>query len=75
MVDGHIATATTRGDNYHLDLDGILYLGKCAFLYNSAGVRLNLRKECGVRVRTVRSATLVVFYTLVHMCAFLYEGL
>ena len=28
MVDGHIATATTRGDNYHLDLDGILYLGK-----------------------------------------------
>ena len=27
MVDGHIATATTRGDNYHLDLDGILYLG------------------------------------------------
>ena len=28
MVDGHIATATTRGDNYLLDLDGILYLGK-----------------------------------------------
>ncbi len=27
MVDGHIATATTRGDNYHLDLDGILFLG------------------------------------------------
>ena len=28
MVDGHLATATTRGDNYHLDLDGILHLGK-----------------------------------------------
>ncbi len=27
MVDGHIATASTRGDNYHLDLDGILFLG------------------------------------------------
>ncbi len=29
MVDGHIATASTRGDNYHLDLDGILFLGGC----------------------------------------------
>ena len=28
MVDGHLATATTRGDNYHLDLDGILHLGR-----------------------------------------------
>lgn len=28
MVDGHIATASTRGDNYHLDLDGILFLGE-----------------------------------------------
>ena len=27
MVDGHIATASNRGDNYHLDLDGILFLG------------------------------------------------
>ena len=27
MVDGHIAETTTRGDNYHLDLDGIMYLG------------------------------------------------
>ena len=32
MVDGHIATATTRGDNYHLDLDGILYLGNLSSL-------------------------------------------
>ena len=28
MVDGHKAETTTKGDNYHLDLDGILYLGK-----------------------------------------------
>ena len=28
MVDGHFAMASTRGDNYHLDLDGILFLGK-----------------------------------------------
>lgn len=28
MVDGHVATAATRGDNYHLDLDGILFLGE-----------------------------------------------
>ena len=34
MVDGHIATATTRGDNYHLDLDGILYLGNLSSLVN-----------------------------------------
>ena len=27
MVDGHIIETTTRGDNYHLDLDGLLYLG------------------------------------------------
>jgi neurexin len=27
MVDGHFAMASTRGDNYHLDLDGILFLG------------------------------------------------
>ena len=27
MVDGHKAETTTKGDNYHLDLDGILYLG------------------------------------------------
>jgi len=27
VVDGHVASAGTRGDNYHLDLDGILYLG------------------------------------------------
>ena len=31
MVDGHFATASTRGDNYHLDLDGILFLGKRTF--------------------------------------------
>ena len=29
MVDGHFAMASTRGDNYHLDLDGILFLGTC----------------------------------------------
>ncbi|XP_071747001.1 neurexin 1 isoform X2 [Lepeophtheirus salmonis] len=33
MVDGHIASSSTRGDNYHLDLDGILFLG---------GVRQNM---------------------------------
>ncbi|TRY78356.1 hypothetical protein TCAL_01738 [Tigriopus californicus] len=27
MVDGHVATASAIGDNFHLDLDGILYLG------------------------------------------------
>jgi hypothetical protein len=33
MVDGHLATATTRGDNYHLDLDGILHLGNSFSYY------------------------------------------
>ena len=28
MVDGHITKQNTQGDNYHLDLDGILFLGK-----------------------------------------------
>ena len=28
MVDGKITTQNTQGDNYHLDLDGILFLGK-----------------------------------------------
>ncbi len=28
MVDGHVASTNTKGDNYHLDLDGILFLGK-----------------------------------------------
>ena len=27
MVDGHITEQNTQGDNYHLDLDGILFLG------------------------------------------------
>ena len=27
MVDGNIAETSTKGDNYHLDLDGILFLG------------------------------------------------
>ncbi len=27
MVDGHLSTSRTSGDNYHLDLDGILFLG------------------------------------------------
>ena len=28
MVDGQITSQNTQGDNYHLDLDGILFLGK-----------------------------------------------
>ena len=28
MVDGHVTAQNTQGDNYHLDLDGILFLGK-----------------------------------------------
>ena len=31
MVDGHITKQNTQGDNYHLDLDGILFLGKFYF--------------------------------------------
>ena len=41
MVDGHIATATTRGDNYHLDLDGILYLGNLYTFIKKPGSNLH----------------------------------
>ena len=30
--DQHLASASTKGDNLHLDLDGILFLGKCLSL-------------------------------------------
>ena len=36
MVDGHITKQNTQGDNYHLDLDGILFLGKYLLKYSKA---------------------------------------
>ena len=33
MVDGHITEQNTQGDNYHLDLDGILFLGNFSSLH------------------------------------------
>ncbi len=36
MVDGHVASASTRGDNFHLDLDGILFLGKFVVTQNQS---------------------------------------
>ena len=37
MVDGHITEQNTQGDNYHLDLDGILFLGKYFNDYQTGG--------------------------------------
>lgn len=34
MVDGHITEQNTQGDNYHLDLDGILFLGNLIWKIN-----------------------------------------
>ena len=37
MVDGHITEQNTQGDNYHLDLDGILFLGNYLNDYQTGG--------------------------------------
>ena len=38
MVDGHITEQNTQGDNYHLDLDGILFLGNYLNNFQTGGL-------------------------------------
>ena len=50
MVDGHITEQNTQGDNYHLDLDGILFLGN--FVENVIFC-WNERTECMAKVNKI----------------------